>query len=67
MSHITICGTAPLRGEISLQRAKNSVLPVLAATLLHGGQSCIRDCPGLSDVEAAIEDVVDAIGNMFQS
>ena len=55
MSHITICGTAPLRGEISLQRAKNSVLPVLAATLLHGGQSCIRDCPVLSDVEAAID------------
>ena len=55
MSHITICGTAPLRGEISLQRAKNSVLPVLAATLLHRGQSCIRDCPVLSDVEAAID------------
>ncbi|MBR5572626.1 MAG: UDP-N-acetylglucosamine 1-carboxyvinyltransferase, partial [Oscillospiraceae bacterium] len=55
MSHITICGTSPLRGEISLQRAKNSVLPILAATLLHRGQSRIRNCPSLSDVEAAID------------
>ena len=55
MSHITICGASPLRGEVTLQRAKNSVLPVLAATLLHGGQSRIRDCPRLSDVETAAE------------
>lgn len=55
MSHITICGTSPLRGEILLQRAKNSVLPILAATLLHKGQSRIQDCPRLSDVEAAAE------------
>ena len=55
MSHITICGTSSLRGEVPLQRAKNSVLPVLAATLLHRGQSRIQDCPRLSDVEAAIE------------
>lgn len=55
MSHITIYGTAPLRGEVSLQRAKNSVLPVLAATLLHRGGSCIRNCPHLSDVEAAAD------------
>ncbi len=61
MSHITICGTAPLRGEVSLQRAKNSVLPVLAATLLHRGQSCIQDCPSLSDVEAAI-DILQHLG-----
>ena len=39
MSHITIHGTAPLRGEVSVQRAKNSVLPLLAAALLHKG-SC---------------------------
>lgn len=55
MSHITIHGAAPLRGEIALQRAKNSVLPILAATLLHRGQCCIQNCPRLSDVEAATD------------
>lgn len=53
MGHITIHGTTPLRGEITVQTAKNSVLPMLAATLLHSGCSCIRNCPQLSDVAAA--------------
>lgn len=55
MSHITICGTSPLSGEISVQRAKNSVLPILAATLLHRGSSRITHCPRLGDVEAAAD------------
>lgn len=36
MSYITIRGGRPLRGEITVQGAKNSVLPILAATLLAG-------------------------------
>ena len=55
MSHITIHGTAPLRGEVTVQRAKNSVLPLLAAALLHEGCCRIEDCPRLTDVEAAVE------------
>lgn len=55
MSHITVCSTGPLRGEVPIQRAKNSVLPVLAATLLHKGSCRIECCPHLSDVEAATE------------
>lgn len=54
MSHLTICGTSPLRGEVSVQCAKNSVLPVLAAALLPKGCSRIRHCPHLRDVDAAI-------------
>ena len=61
MSHITICGTAPLRGEVSIQRAKNSVLPILAATLLHRGSCRIECCPHLSDVEAAA-DILQHLG-----
>lgn len=53
MSHITICGTAALRGELQVQRAKNSVLPIFAAALLHRGVSRIEDCPRLQDVETA--------------
>ena len=55
MSHITIHGTAPLGGELSVQRSKNSVLPLLAAALLHRGSCRIERCPHLTDVEAAVE------------
>lgn len=55
MSHITIRGTGPLQGEVTVQRAKNSVLPLLAAALLHKGCCRIESCPRLTDVEAAVE------------
>ena len=55
MSHITIHGTAPLRGEVTVQRAKNSVLPLLAAALLHEGCCRMERCPHLTDVAAAVE------------
>ena len=55
MSHITIHGTAPLRGEVTVQRAKNSVLPLLAAALLHKGCCRMERCPHLTDVAAAVE------------
>ena len=55
MSFYEICGGRPLRGELRVQGAKNSALPILAAALLAPGQSVIRNCPGLSDVTAALE------------
>jgi len=43
-----------LQGEADIHGAKNSVLPVLAATLLADGISEIHNCPKLSDVEASV-------------
>jgi len=54
MSEIIIEGQHRLEGTLAVQGAKNSVLPVLAATLLHPGQSVLRRCPHLSDVDASI-------------
>ena len=54
MSQIIIQGGRPLRGTLRVQGAKNSVLPVLAATILHPGRTVLRNCPHLSDVEASI-------------
>ena len=34
MSYLSIEGGAPLHGELTIQGSKNSVLPVLAATIL---------------------------------
>ena len=55
MSYITIRGGRPLRGEITVQGAKNSVLPILAATLLAGDECRIEGCPHLSDVDSACD------------
>ena len=55
MSKFVIEGKNRLCGEIDIQGAKNSVLPVLAATLLFEGISVIHNCPELSDVDVAIK------------
>lgn len=55
MDKIVINGGKRLNGEISVQGAKNSVLPILVATLLVNGISVIHNCPNLSDVDATIK------------
>ena len=55
MDKIIINGNRKLNGEITVQGAKNSVLPILVATLLVNGTSVIHNCPILSDVEATIK------------
>ena len=55
MGSITIEGGHRLGGDVTVQGAKNSVLPILAATLLCGGDCRIRRCPHLSDVDAAAD------------
>ena len=55
MRYITIEGGTPLRGEVAVQGAKNSVLPILAATLLSGDMCRIEGCPHLSDVDSAAD------------
>ena len=54
MSEIIIEGQRRLEGTLAVQGAKNSVLPILAATLLHPGISVLHGCPRLSDVDASI-------------
>ena len=54
MSAYRIRGGRPLRGTVPISGAKNSVLPILAATLLNGGRSVLHNCPHLRDVESAI-------------
>ena len=47
-------GGHPLAGEVTVQGAKNSVLPILAATLLARGQVVLQNCPRLRDVDASV-------------
>lgn len=54
MNEIILQGRRTLEGTLAVQGAKNSVLPVLTATLLHPGQTVLHRCPRLSDVDASI-------------
>lgn len=55
MNKIIVNGGNRLNGEITVQGAKNSVLPILVATLLVDGISVIHNCPRISDVDATIK------------
>ena len=61
MSQLLLKGGSPLEGEVAVQGAKNSVLPLLAACLLARGTVTLRNCPRLTDVTAAL-DILDSLG-----
>lgn len=50
MEKLHIKGGTPLQGEVKISGAKNSVLPMLTATLLTDEQMVIRNVPHLHDV-----------------
>jgi len=54
-------GERRLCGEVKIQGAKNSALPILAATILTGDVCVIENCPRLSDIEAAA-DILEYLG-----
>src|SRR5689334_8240285 len=51
MDSLMIKGGTPLHGEVTISGAKNSVLPLMAATLLTKEPCVIRRVPNLSDVQ----------------
>ncbi len=56
-----IIGQNRLNGKVCLHGAKNSALPILAATILSNKQSVIHNCPQLTDIKAAC-DILEYIG-----
>ncbi len=51
MTELHIEGGRKLEGTVAVQGAKNSVLPLLAATLLTKEPCVLHNCPRLSDVD----------------
>lgn len=51
----------PLHGTVSISTSKNSALPIMAATLLLEGQTCLIDLPALSDI-VVMKKILQAIG-----
>jgi UDP-N-acetylglucosamine 1-carboxyvinyltransferase len=54
MSVWRVTGGKQLGGEVSVQGAKNAVLPIMAASIVTGCETELINCPRLSDVDAAI-------------
>lgn len=55
MARYEIIGGRRLEGEVRIQGAKNSVLPILAAAVLAQSRCVIHNCPALSDTSLAIQ------------
>jgi UDP-N-acetylglucosamine 1-carboxyvinyltransferase len=52
MDKFVIKGGYPLQGVVTVSKAKNAALPILAAALLTEGKMVIKRCPRLEDVTA---------------
>lgn len=61
MSYYKVTHSEGLFGEVEIQGSKNSVLPIIAATILNSGQTIIKNCPRISDVDNMIK-ILSALG-----
>jgi len=55
MAKILVNNSGPLHGEVKISGAKNSVLPLLAATIMTEDSCVIEDVPNLADVSVMKE------------
>lgn len=55
MSRFIITEGKPLKGRVRVSGAKNSVLPIIAASLLGDGQNVLEEIPFLNDVRIMCE------------
>jgi UDP-N-acetylglucosamine 1-carboxyvinyltransferase len=55
MDKLAIVGGKPLDGEVRISGAKNSALPILAATLLADGPVTVRNVPKLNDIATTLK------------
>jgi UDP-N-acetylglucosamine 1-carboxyvinyltransferase len=55
MDKLAIVGGKPLDGEVRISGAKNSALPILAATLLAEGPVTLRNVPKLNDIATTLK------------
>jgi UDP-N-acetylglucosamine 1-carboxyvinyltransferase len=61
VSKFVITEGVPLNGKVRISGAKNSVLPIIAASLLPDGQSVIEEIPYLNDVRIMC-DLIKSLG-----
>lgn len=62
MEKFVINGGSALSGKVTVQSAKNAVLPIMAATILCEEDVLIKLCPRLTDIDAMTEIIVSLGG-----
>lgn len=63
--YLKITGGRPLFGQAVVPAAKNSVLPLIAASMLCRGETLLRQAPALADVEQSLA-IYTALGGQVQ-
>lgn len=58
---IVVNGQRPISGTVEVRGAKNSVLKLMAASVMASGETCIGNVPFISDVDV-MSDVLSTIG-----
>lgn len=61
MGEYHIKGGNRVCGELSINGAKNAILPILASVILNSGVSVIHNCPKISDTTVSVE-MLKAVG-----
>jgi UDP-N-acetylglucosamine 1-carboxyvinyltransferase len=61
MTKYFIKGGKKICGEIKIQGAKNSVLPILSACVINSGEIILKNCPNISDVDNTIK-ILESLG-----
>ena len=55
-ANLRVCGGRPLQGKVRVQRAKNSILAMIAASIVvEEGETVLRQVPDIEDVQRAFE------------
>ena len=62
MDKLVIRGGKKLFGKVKVPAAKNALLPIIAASLMLDGESCINSCPALSDITVS-RDIINSMGS----
>ena len=65
MESLLIEGGRPLSGTVEISGAKNAVLPLLAATVIHGGVYTLHHCPQITDVSLACR-ILEGLGGQVK-
>lgn len=61
---VMVTGGKPLKGTISIQGAKNAVLPILAGTILFKGEVVLTNVPDIADVRSFL-DILEYLGATY--
>lgn len=64
MNSLIVVGNKRLQGEITIQGAKNTVLPVIAASVMIEGCTKIYNCPDILDVRDML-DIISGFGGKY--